>query len=408
MTYNLTNHINFDKLHDVEYIKKNHLVCKFVGSSLILIKYNKNYVNLDNINTLGLFRSVIYDDILKKVVCFSPPKSKNLINIGIEKYNFANYEIQNFVEGTMINVFWDNNLNDWELATRSNIGAKCCFNMEFNKNRTFRYMFLDAMNKINMEFDSLNKNYSYSFVLQHTENRIVVPIKKTDLYLTNVYSFDTNIVNLVPKEKWFVKNIESHIVETEIKTPGLADLTLINSFNDLINHVGCGNLNYKILGYILFNNQTGERIKIRNANYEYVRRLKGNTPKLQYQYYYLRQTNKVKEYLYYYPEMTEIFTNLRNDLHNWTRELQNNYFNCFIKKEKKLKDYPHEFKPHMYQLHKIFVDELREKKESVTKAIVVNYVNSLPPPRLMYSINYKLNELIVDEHKLTVEIETTN
>ena len=81
-------------------------------------------------------------------------------------------------------------------------------------------------------------------------------------------------------------------------------------------------------------------------------------------------------------------------------QLQNNYYKCFILKEKPLKDYPHEFKPHMYELHKIYLDDLRERGESVNKNVVIDYVNLLPPPRLMYSVNYKFNELVVDEQKM--------
>ena len=65
--------------------------------------------------------------------------------------------LEHFVEGTMINVFWDYTINEWNIATRSNIGAKCKFNMDSDK--TFRYMFLDAMNTIGMEFEHLNKTY---------------------------------------------------------------------------------------------------------------------------------------------------------------------------------------------------------------------------------------------------------
>ena len=37
------------------------------------------------------------------------------------------YKMYEYVEGTMINLFWDKTLNDWNITTRSNIGAKCFF-----------------------------------------------------------------------------------------------------------------------------------------------------------------------------------------------------------------------------------------------------------------------------------------
>ena len=59
-------------------------------------------------------------------------------------------------------------------------------------------MFLQACNESNLNFDLLNKKYSYSFVLQHPDNRIVVPFTEMKLYLTNIYSFDNNnMINMI-------------------------------------------------------------------------------------------------------------------------------------------------------------------------------------------------------------------
>ena len=65
-------------------------------------------------------------------------------------------------------------------------------------------------------------------------------------------------------------------------------------------------------------------------------------------------------------------------------------------KEKKLLNAPYEFKPHLYQLHKEYIDELMEQKKYVTKGYVINYVNNLPPQRLMYAVNHKLKQQQVD------------
>ena len=173
----------------------------------------------------------------------------------------------------------------------------------------------------------------------------------------------------------------------------------INCFDDLFNFFN-GDIDYKILGCVLYKNN--KRYKIRNKNYEYVRHLKGNTPKIQYQYYCLRQQNKVSDYLKYYPNDIKEFSKLRNNLHSWTSELHKNYIDCFINKNKHLKDYPYEFKPHLYALHKIYIDNIHNKKV-ITKSVVIDYVNNLPPQKLMYSINYKLKQNIIEEHNLKVE-----
>ena len=250
-----------------------------------------------------------------------------------------------------------------------------------------------------MNFDDLDKNYSYSFVLQHPDNRIVIPFSKIQLYLVNVYRFEKNKIHNVEFNKLDIfkkANISSYMIFNK-------NTLNIHSFENLYDHVLNDNLDYKIVGYICYNRNTGERIKIRNNNYEIVRRLKGNTPKLQFQYYYLRQLDKVKEYLKYYPEHSGDFLRFRYDLHQWTNKLYGYYISCFIKKEKSLKEYPYEFKPHLYALHNKYLNELMIDKKFVSKSVVIKYVNTLPPQRLMYSINYQLQLNNIDEKKMNLE-----
>ena len=42
----------------------------------------------------------------------------------------------------------------------------------------------------------------------------------------------------------------------------------------------------------------------------------------------------------------------------------------------------------MYALQKMYIDELFAEKKYVNKQVVIDYVNSLPPQRLMYAVNY--------------------
>jgi hypothetical protein len=159
------------------------------------------------------------------------------------------------------------------------------------------------------------------------------------------------------------------------------------------------NLSWKIVGAVFTNTKTGTRTKIRNPSYEYVKKLKGNNPKIQFQYYSLRQSNMVKEYLKFYPEKKEEFSTLRNQLHQWTCQLYQNYINCYIKKQGPLRDFPYEFRPHMFKIHRKYIEELKPMKSYVSKNIVVNYVNTLEPPRLMFVINYKLRKNTIENTK---------
>jgi hypothetical protein len=85
----------------------------------------------DLIPDYGIFRSVIINS-LNNVVCFSPPKSLHADKF-MEIYPISDSYIseqdskkniiaQEFVEGTMINVFYDPAATSWQIATRSTVG----------------------------------------------------------------------------------------------------------------------------------------------------------------------------------------------------------------------------------------------------------------------------------------------
>jgi hypothetical protein len=150
-----------------------------------VIRYDKDILVYDLIQTYGLCRSVILNS-QNMVVSFAPPKSIQSDRF-IKKYNdnFNGIVAEEFVEGTMINVFWDPSIGltgGWEIATRNTPGATSSF-FKGTSNKTFRDMFLEAAQQHNLVLHMLNPAYFYSFVLQHPDNRIVVPFKSPKLYL---------------------------------------------------------------------------------------------------------------------------------------------------------------------------------------------------------------------------------
>ena len=243
-------------------------------------------------------------------------------------------------------------------------------------------MFYDAMKECKLNFSDLNNKYIYSFVLQHPDNRIVVEFLKPNIVLVEVYKSHGDLV-----EQLDIHSDEFEYLRDKITFPKI--LYQFTSWDNLYNSITKNDLHYTILGCMIKCKKTGERSKIRNPNYELVRRLKGNNPKLQYQYYYLRKLRNINNYLNYFPEAKTYFDYLRNDLHDWTAKLYFNYKNCYIlKKERDLKKYPFQFRIHMYNLHKKYIEELRPIRSFISKQTVIHYVNNLEPAALMHSINY--------------------
>jgi len=361
-----------------------------------VIRYDKHVLNDDFISTYGLCRSIIVNEN-NKIVCFSPPKSIPTDEF-IKKYPNKTDAIvaQEFVEGTMINVFWDENIGlsgGWEIATRNTVGATSGFYKSTNS-KTFRTMFLEAAQENNLYLNNLNPAYCFSFVLQHPENRIVVPFNKARIYLAAVYNIDNTEPNNIRVYSYNMDEMRMlNWMNADIKFPQTYNL---DSYTELINQYASMNTSYDVLGFVLYNTQTGERSKIRNPVYEQVRALRGNQPKLQYQYLTLRKQNKVKDFLTYYPENKRNFSEYREQLHLFTNTLFMNYISCYIKKEKPLKQYSEQYRTHMFELHKLYITSLREKSLVVNNRTVIDYVNNLQTTLLMYCLNFHMRKRSVD------------
>ena len=360
-----------------------------------VIRYLKDFMSLDMIPTYGLCRSVILNSA-NVVVGFAPPKSipsDTFIKMYPDKTEHL--VAQEFVEGTMINAFWDSSVGlagGWEISTRNTVGATSSFFKGENK-KTFRTMFLEAAKEVNLSLEHLNKEFCYSFVLQHPENRIVVPFKKPDLYLVALYNIKIVDGHTMVMSYPMIDLKKFHWGPAAIKFPEIYEW---NTYTDMIEKYASMNTSYSTLGVVVYNNLTGERMKIRNPVYEQVRNLRGNQPKLQYQYLSLRKEGKVADFLKFYPENKKEFSTFRDQVHLFTSTLFANYASCYIKKEKPLKEFSDQYRTHMFNIHKIYMDEMREKKMFITNTTVINYVNNLHPSLLMYCLNFQMRKRNVD------------
>ena len=388
----------------------------FNNNEYTIIKYNKDKLkvletNQDNyFTTLSKCRSLIVRN--NKLLVFSPEKSlnfdtfnKNYTNISNENNSWKdNCWLEDFIDGTMINVFFDNINNIWEIATRSTVGGnivffndiknysffKCDNQFEHYNNITFRSMFFESCNVNNFDLNTLDTNYCYSFVMQHPFNRIVTPLQRPFIYLVKAYKIDnTNfpLVNIIEKPILELVNEPPYIfANTSVLFPSKYPIYQ-NSLQELKLIYDNKELSFHNVGIFIYN-KDGTRTKIRNVNYEEVRKLRGNQPKLQYNYLCLKKENKIKEFLYYYPEHIILFNKFKILMFEYTNTLFTNYIDCFIKKTMHLKEYPFQYKNHMHHIHQQYISNLKPNNKIVDKKFVIDYVNNLHPAQQMFVINY--------------------
>ena len=336
----------------VDIFKKEGLkVVKYKDLLLVKNYYDKplSYTN-ENDYWKMYCRGAIIDTKNNKVICLPPVKSVEYDTISDDS-SYLDSEIQYLIDGTMINLFYH---KEWLISTRSEIGGR---NKWVNR-KSFKDMFEECLDK-NMDYDKLNKDYCYSFVMRHKDNRNISPIRENKLFLVESYDLKNN-------ERLSVSNVN-------------IDMEKINniSFNDLIDFN-----TYEIKGYTI--KCGNKRYKKINPLFEKVKDLKPNMNNDFLNYIELRKNGNLKEYLQYFPEFSKSFNDYRNKIHILSNELYNNYKNCYIFKNTEKKDIPYHLKPLTEDIHKIYI----ETKNPTRWNDIKNYIHSLPSKKLMFAINY--------------------
>jgi hypothetical protein len=238
-----------------------------------------------------------------------------------------------------------------------------------------------------LEFDALQKDCCYSFVMQHPNNHIVRHITEPTLYLIAVYKADNE--NLVVEEQCRDEHL-ARINGNNINNSNSNEKTLVRlplQFTDVELRVlqdiyTSANAPYDFPGLVCRERSTGARFKFRNPNYELAKNLRGSEAKQLFQGLSLRQQGKVNEHLNLYPEHSKAFERVQAQLHAYATQLFETYIGCYVKKDR---PFPAEFKTPMFHLHQLY----KETKERITLEKTIAYVNGLNPSQQMHALTRK-------------------
>jgi hypothetical protein len=232
---------------------------------LRLIKYNKNTTNMND-EFSRKCRGLIVEKDTNNIVCMPPMKSMDLHQF-LGQFQLTNCTIEEFLDGTMINLWYYK--DEWHISTRSSIGAKC----RWYSKKHFSEMFEES-NKL--DFEKLNKNYFYSFVLQHPENRIVTIYSEPTITLVYVGQVMAN--NEIKTIDYRSEKMD------EVLGVSLPKQFTFNTIEELISFVEKADFQFQ--GLVIKNGIY--RTKVRNPAYNYARHLRGNTKNMKYIYFDLK------------------------------------------------------------------------------------------------------------------------
>ena len=354
-------------------------VRKYSNYGLCIVKgyYNKEY-DYENHPWIKYCRGAVIDIKNNNVLCVPPEKAleKNLLNVESPSFlnvpdnmTFRNIDdiINQFDEnlnyeplfdGTMINMFYHN--DEWMISTRSNIGAK---------NMGWKGKFLKMFLEVNGDewFNNLNKQYCYSFVLHHINNRNVSPIQENTIFLIENHEIKDGIIKKKPLDE--IENIQNMFQLTKDMLSGYKS-----------------NLIFSIKGFTIKGGD--KRINWINPNFEYVKSLKMNHNDKYLNYISLKQKRLLSQYLLYFPEDRFTFDEYRDEFNKIKMLLYSRYVSRFIKKEIENKDIEYPLKPLVYELH----EHYKQSGEKINMKIVSDYMHKLDGKKIMFIRNYLKDE----------------
>ena len=368
------------------------------GIDYKILNYDKNYLSYNDIDAFNC-RSVLLSHPENKVLCFSPPKSISYTEFTDKnsKIGEAIY-VNEYIEGTMINLFYDERVGEWILATKSAVGGNYFYyrtnygGIRNKKQKTFQQMLMEAF-RMNENgdlsdiflLDDLPKTHCYSFVLQHPDNHIVLDITEPRVYCVAVYELLSNDkIKAIPindVERWHC--FSSGIVE-------FPKQIYIDSYDALHNSISSIQNSPDLLGVMIMNLNTGERTKIENPIYYQKKVLRGNNPNLQYQYLCLARIQKVEEFLYNFPRYKTVFKKFSYDYNELIRNVHTSYLQRYVQKtDIKISE---QYLPHIHRIHhNIYIPSLNiETPRIIKRAVVKEYFDNMEPRELLYHLNYSI------------------
>jgi len=364
-----------------------------------LLMYNPGAVDADT----GIYRSIVLNPDTKEVFSFAPPKS---INIDEFRQMYPDISGERFhmnetIEGTMMNLFYDHRISQWEIATKGAIGGTYWFYRNtyegVDKNQmTFRQMFLESLGyDKNAEFDTvelfktLPQDRIYSFVVQHPDNHIVLNIRDPTAYLVSVFQkIGPNVVQLVP-----LPTVKTWSCFANMQFPREVDVKSYDILNsEEPNHIYPG---YMILDY-----ETGHRTKIENPNYIQLKEIRGNNPNMLYHYLCFSRAEQCALFLEHFPKYLGMFNQFQRQIGNFIRTIHDAYVIYYVQKRGKQIRIPAHIMPHIWKLHfETHIPSVqRGEKKIITKQVVKEYFDSMLPKEKWYYLNQCGNNNVAEEH----------
>lgn len=371
------------------------------NSAYALIRYVKGQSDFTK-DHIGWCRSVVVNKETRRVMCVAPPKASTITDSTLSNVTVA----EEFVDGTMINLFRKSDTESVELATRSRINANSRF---YEGGPSFAEMLQEAMNDTPLSslVQVVNSAYAEftSVVLQHPKNRIVKRVDSPTYGMIHqgwvaedgtvtIHEDNTSFLNIQgPSETIAVPYKLERIRGAKSVDAWVAEQAQTRGF-----------------GWqgVVLKDDKGHRWRVRSQVYETVRQIRGNESSVEERYARVRKERTMNQYLAFYPEDREGFYAMEGRLRANTRQLYRFYADVFRARKTPYYQLPWPYKHHVSVLHNQYKEMLKPLKQTVDMNAVIAYVNTLEIADLANMMKQHAYTLVESKERVVTATEDTD
>lgn len=289
----------------------------------------------------------------------------------IKDLSGSTYQVQEALDGTLLRLSYIDEKVGWLLSTNGKADANDAFWMN---GCSFAEQFWSAQPTI--DFEKLNKDYVYLFLLCHPMNVIVVNHKDAKVYHVTTYDRTT------------LKEIECDL---GIERPRIFQMTV----EDVVTQIReATDKPVASAGYMLVRqpdaNGCVHRYRFENHNYTRARELRGdsnNTGFLLLGFMLDKDSSKLEEFLQYYPIYRKDIESLHKRLSALVAKFYREYGIRF-KEHAEIFVHPrhHRF---LSELHtQVYLGRLKGMNKTVQYQDIMDFVKSQPTAKVLYLLNY--------------------
>lgn len=378
-----------------------------------LIRYEKGTSHM-SLPHSKWFRSVVWNTEKNRPVSVAPPKasSEELSFTTLKSLSESNVICQELIDGFMINCFRVVGDEKLYITSRSKMDATG----KFYSQKTFRELFTEAfMNTSESPFYSetiIQDNSNdvtgpesstgeiavfYSFVVQHTEHRIVTPIENNRVFIVHrgvVFEDGRVEINDCPAPSHHFLPVSSIPFEKKQSKVSYAQVAADATENEV--HKWVKNTlqerDWQFQGLVL-KDGAGNRWRFRSEKYSAVKTLRGNSPTVRERFCQLFTQNLLHKYLEYYAEDAAEMSVLMILMNAIMNMLYNDYVDLHITKVKKVEQIDKMYLPHLYSLHGIYLSQLRPEHKKIDRGQIALYLHKQPWQRISFLIKKSIDKM---------------